>query len=173
VKEWKRLVADTPEDYCYDPDPLFEVVEKYFDGMDNPPNKITRPLRKPRTEEERTKFRRVVKNPDMLKDYLTDPNCPHCYGKGSVSYFYDPANPRLEASHPCSCWIDEPLPDEVLKNKADRMRKPAVSWKRNSHETITALESFTSTVKSFGAARLTVLRSVTQSRRSFWRGIPM
>jgi hypothetical protein len=127
VKEWKRLIADTPEDYRYDPDPLFEVVDKYFDGMDNPPNKITRPLRKPRTEEERTKFRRVVKNPDMLKDYLTDPNCPICYGKGLVSYFYDPANPRLEASHPCSCWTEESLPEEVPENKVKpRTRKPAV-----------------------------------------------
>ncbi len=127
LNEWLRLENDTPEDWVYDPDPLFETVEKYFDGMDNPPNKITRPLRKPRTEEERTKFRRVVKNPDMLKDYLTDPNCPVCYGKGLVSYFYDPANPRLEASHPCSCWTEESLPEEVLENKVKpRTRKPAV-----------------------------------------------
>jgi hypothetical protein len=112
-REWKRLVADTPEDYRYDPDPLFEVVEKHLNGIDEPPVKQTFLRRKPRTLVERQSVR--AKFPHMPTDVieaLYDPNCKHGCEMGSlfVSDFPDatlPIQRRLGHGELCSCVLED------------------------------------------------------------------
>jgi hypothetical protein len=113
VKEWKRLEADTPEDYRYDPDPLFEVVEKHLDGIDEPPVKQTMLRRAPRTAKERqtarTKFPHL---PADVIEKLYDPNCMRKCDRGSlfVSDFPDAgilAQRMMGHGELCPCVLED------------------------------------------------------------------
>lgn len=109
-QQWKRLVDDTPEEYVYDPDPLWEEYEKHFDGIDNPPTKMLRPRRDPRPEE-REEFRQKIKNPDFWQKHLVKKDCPRCEGKGSffVSDFPDAqvvAQRMIGHEERCSCVLE-------------------------------------------------------------------
>ncbi len=110
-KEWKRLAADTPEDYCYDPDPLFETTEKHLDGIDNPPTHQTMLRRAPRTAKERQQVR--AKFPHLPGDVvrkLYHPSCKHGCKEGTIEvsdYPGDPLLERLKHAENCPCVMED------------------------------------------------------------------
>lgn len=99
----ERLDGDTPEDYVFDPDPLFGTITFHGEEGDT---KVEAVLRYPKTEKERIKIRdKYGVNYKTIK-FLVKKNCPRCKGKGTYSvsaYPGDPVYGRLTETIECSC----------------------------------------------------------------------
>ena len=105
LQEWKRLDADTPEDYFYDPDPLFGERSIHQDGEDRPLiQKFIR--RKPKNDAERKLLQKdghmIMRN----RQWLYKNPCPHGCKEGNITTYPYPDNPRLTATEYCRCIGD-------------------------------------------------------------------
>lgn len=106
LKEWKRLEADTPEGWLYDPDPLWG--EKHHHDDETGGVAVQTVLRrKPRTPTERNGIRAKMPHlPWEAVRALAKPDCPYGCKEGTVEvsdYPDDPVLKRLTHSETCGC----------------------------------------------------------------------
>jgi hypothetical protein len=90
LQEWKRLDADTPEDWTYDPDPLLGEKTIHVDGEDEPlVQKFVR--RKPRNKVERKLLQKNERMIALNRKWLCADPCPYGCKEGRffVSDFPD------------------------------------------------------------------------------------
>ncbi|MGB8495445.1 MAG: hypothetical protein WCE53_13680 [Candidatus Acidiferrum sp.] len=79
LSQWQRVVADTPEDYSYDPDPLLKEHVTHLDGGDTYVGKEV--TRRPKNAKERALLQ---KNITANRKWLYDPVCPKKCREGLV-----------------------------------------------------------------------------------------
>lgn len=110
----QRINDEVPEDYVYDPDPLWEEYEIYDDGMDKPPSKRSRLRREPKNPKERQSLRDKCTTRDgnltqLAAEKLVKKDCPVCNGRGTVDVSDYPGVPwmeRLTHSEECRCLYE-------------------------------------------------------------------
>jgi hypothetical protein len=92
LKQWKAIVDDTPEDYVYDPDPLFGEKTIHVDGEDEPlVQKFVR--RKPRNEAERRQLQKTTEMVARNAKWLYADSCPYGCNKGLIFVSDNPDAP--------------------------------------------------------------------------------
>lgn len=108
LKNWKRIVDDTPEDYVYDPDPM--LVERTVPGVGDEEDVVVKEImRKPKNAKER----RILQGENYEKvshnvKWLYAAPCPYGCDKGRVFVSDNPTDPikarRLMGQHTyCRC----------------------------------------------------------------------
>jgi hypothetical protein len=105
-KEWKRILADTPEDYVYDADPMIKEKRIHLEGESIVQKHV---MRRPKTTAERALLQ---KNPENNREWLYDPACP--YGcKNGLIFVSDnpdaelPIQRQIGHSEYCECLMKE------------------------------------------------------------------
>lgn len=106
VQEWKRILADTPEGWEYDPDPMIKERTIHVDGGPATGHYVSR---RPKTAKERAV---LLKDPDRNRKWLYNPACPNGCREGLVfvSDWPDSDNPlqrRMGRDEYCDCIISE------------------------------------------------------------------
>ncbi len=106
VQEWKRILADTPEGWEYDPDPMIKERTIHVDGGPATGHYVSR---RPKTAKERAV---LLKDPDRNRKWLYNPACPNGCREGLVfvSDWPDSDNPlqrRMGRDEYCYCIISE------------------------------------------------------------------
>jgi hypothetical protein len=102
-EQWKRLLNDTPEDWSYDPDPLFREKRFHLDGGETMVGKEV--LRRPKNAKERALLQQNIPH---HRKWLYDPACPNHCKKGLVGVldYPDDPNPTMrhfKSSVECEC----------------------------------------------------------------------
>ena len=109
LEQWKRVVSDTPEDYVYDPDPLWGTKLTHdVDTGESAQQTIL--CRKPKTQREREEIRAKMPHlPKAAVEALFKHGCQYGCKEGYVEvsdYPNDPILGRLTHSERCGC-VDE------------------------------------------------------------------
>lgn len=106
VQEWKRILADTPEDYAYDHDPMIKESTIHVDGGPAIRRYVSR---RPKNAKERAL---LLKDPDRNRLWLYNPACPnHC--KEGLVFVSDnpdaelPIQRRIGHDEYCPCVVSE------------------------------------------------------------------
>ena len=105
--QWKRILADTPEDYVHDPDPMIKERRIHLDGESILQKQI---VRRPKNPKERALLQ---KNVEHNRKWLYDPACPNHCKEGLVDVqTYPDAAPeemlsKLMHSEYCGCLMKE------------------------------------------------------------------
>lgn len=86
LQEWKRLDADTPEDYVYDSDPM--LVEKMLPGENGEPEVAIKVVsRKPKNAAERALLQKTPATADHNRKWLFKEPCPYGCKGGTIRVF--------------------------------------------------------------------------------------
>jgi hypothetical protein len=99
----ERLNDDTPDDFVFDPNPLFGFNTIHSEDGDI---KVEAVLRDPKNNAERIKIRNKFGVNYKTIKFLVKKDCPRCKGKGTYSesaYPGDPVYGRLTETIECSC----------------------------------------------------------------------
>lgn len=106
-KEWQRILADTPEDYVYDPEPMIKERRIHLEGESILQKQI---VRRPKNAKERALLQ---KNVEQNRKWLYDPACPNHCREGLVEVqTYPDAAPeemlsKLTHAEYCGCLMKE------------------------------------------------------------------
>ena len=107
LQQWQRIIADTPEDYAYDADPMFKERRIPADG-ENQPSVTKIVLRGPKNAKERALL--IALDPDKHAKWLFDPTCDCKEGWVFVSDFADDERQSMRKmghSELCECVTRE------------------------------------------------------------------
>jgi hypothetical protein len=109
LKEWKRILADTPEDYAYDADPMLREKRIPIDGTKGEVDVVKEITRRPKNAKERA-F--LLKDPHGNRKWLFNPACPAKCSEGTlfVSDYPDSPQPsmrRMGHSELCDCVTED------------------------------------------------------------------
>jgi hypothetical protein len=102
LQQWKRLLNDTPEDFAYDPEPMFKERTVHLDAGET--TVIKEVMRRPKNAKERSLL--LQKDPSKNAKWLYDPACPRGCNEGAVSvsdYPGDPTFSKLTHTELCEC----------------------------------------------------------------------
>ena len=107
LKQWQRILADTPEDYSYDAGPMLKERTAHLDGGET--STVREAVRRPKSAEERALLQR---NLSANAKWLFDPACPRGCKNGYVfvSDYPDapyPAQRMMGHDEWCACVTRE------------------------------------------------------------------
>lgn len=106
-KEWKRILADTPEDYVYDSDPMIKEKRINLEGESILQKQI---VRRPKNAKERAL---LLRDPAANRKWLYDPACPNHCKEGIIDVQTYPDAPpdallsKLTHGEYCECIMKE------------------------------------------------------------------
>jgi hypothetical protein len=106
LQQWQRILADTPKDYAYDPEPMFKERTVHLDGGEI--TVIKEVTRRPKNAKERSLL--LQKDPSKNAKWLYDPACPRGCKEGAVNvsdYPGDPTFSMLTHTELCECVTRE------------------------------------------------------------------